>query len=276
MSFSRKVSVSRRNLLAAAAIVVGTGVTGGSVSAQVAGGSPAKPAGPGGPSTLVPFDGERSRRRPKCFLRGTLIMTPVGERPIETFAAGDLVVTRTGAVEPIKWIGRRSIGFDASGQWSALSMPIKIARSAFGHQLPHTDLYVSPSHSVYADGVLVPAGDLVNGLTIVPAVPAGTTSLDYFHIELAAHDVILAANLPVETLDVRADTPQAFDNAADRPMVAVADHTSYAPIVCLVGRRSAINSRLRSALAPWIDRRLPFDRVRDHVEERAIALRAAA
>ncbi len=47
------------------------------------------------------------------------------------------------------------------------------------------------------DGVLVPAGVLVNGVTITQA--AAVESVHYFHIELERHDVLLAEGAPSES-----------------------------------------------------------------------------
>lgn len=44
-----------------------------------------------------------------CFVRGTLIATPSGERPIETLRQGDLVLNEEGASVTIRWIGNRRI-----------------------------------------------------------------------------------------------------------------------------------------------------------------------
>ena len=37
--------------------------------------------------------------------------------------------------------------------------------------VPQRDLYVSPNHAIYIDGVLIPAKYLVNGQTIVQCAP---------------------------------------------------------------------------------------------------------
>ena len=75
-----------------------------------------------------------------CVLRGTHVLTPRGEIKVEDLAIGDLVNTFDGTAKPIKWIGRRSHGGIDTDM-----LPIKIARSALGHLVPHTDLFVSPS-----------------------------------------------------------------------------------------------------------------------------------
>ncbi len=69
-------------------------------------------------------------------------------------------------------------------------------KGAFGDGLPIRDLILSPGHAVFVDGVLVPVGPLVNGATIVQEE---VESVRYFHVELDAHDVILAEGLPCES-----------------------------------------------------------------------------
>ncbi len=63
--------------------------------------------------------------------------------------------------------------------------------------VPARDLWVSPEHALYIDGKLVPAGLLANGATIRQV--ESVNRLEYFHIELEMHDVILAEGAPAET-----------------------------------------------------------------------------
>jgi hypothetical protein len=130
-----------------------------------------------------------------CYCPGTLIATPAGERPVEALAIGDMVLTAAGAV-PIRWIGHRHY----DGRFVAgnhLMLPIRIAAGALGAGVPRRDLHVSPGHGLYLDGVLVPAWRLINGssITQAPQVDAVT----YIHIELDAHDIILAEGAPAES-----------------------------------------------------------------------------
>src|SRR5262245_64523874 len=150
-----------------------------------------------------------------CFLRGTLIRTPRGEREISALAIGDLVVTYSGQEKPIKWIGRRSLRRDNGQRWSADLAPIKVVRSALADGVPHRDLYLSPWHAIYVDGLLVTVASLVNGFNIVRRDTSDLQTLDYFHIELAQYDMVFAEGAPSDTLSSIADS-KLFDNWSER------------------------------------------------------------
>jgi autotransporter-associated beta strand protein len=146
-----------------------------------------------------------------CYCRGTLILTPDGEVPVEALAIGDRVVTLSGEVRPICWIGQRAYdGRFIAGKRAVL--PIRITAGALADGVPAHDLWVSPAHSLYIDGVLVPAEHLVNGATIVQADVV--ERVEYFHIELDTHDVIFADGAAAETF-VDCDNHMMFSNGAE-------------------------------------------------------------
>jgi len=124
-----------------------------------------------------------------CYCRGTRVLTPDGERPVEELAIGDLLITRTGEARPIRWIGRRAYsGRFVAGDRNLL--PILFTAGALADGVPVRDLLVSPLHALFLDGVLIPAWALVNELSIRQLEAVAT--LEYFHLELDTHDVILA------------------------------------------------------------------------------------
>ncbi|NGM37002.1 Hint domain-containing protein [Methylobacterium sp. DB0501] len=137
-----------------------------------------------------------------CFADGTRIRTPGGEIAVERLRVGDRVVTATGAIRPIAWIGHRA--FDGAGTALAHDrQPVRIRAGAFGPGLPARDLSLSPGHPVLvgadADGEgghLVPVMCLINGTTIRREPVAAIT---YWHVELDAHDILLAEGLPAES-----------------------------------------------------------------------------
>ena len=207
-----------------------------------------------------------------CFLRGTRLQTSAGEVAIEDLKIGDGLVTSGGATRPIRWIGRIVAKRNSSGDWPEDAVPIRVARDAFGAGNPHRDLYLSPAHLVHLDGLLIPIGNLINGRSVA-SVNVDADQLEYFHVELETHDVVLAEGAPCETLLTTAEKLAAFDNAEEYYALygVPADMAPCAPLAAFNGGRSELKSRLRSALAPVIDIRRPMDVVRDDIEARAFA-----
>ena len=148
----------------------------------------AAPDGSGG--TLV-----TETETPICFLRGTLITTPSGEVPIEQLAVSDLVLTARGEARPVAWIGTGRVV--ATRGRRNTSTPVIVRKGALADNVPHHDLRVTKAHSLYLDGVLIPVEFLVNHRTIQWDDLAQDVAL--YHVELAAHDVLLANGVAAES-----------------------------------------------------------------------------
>lgn len=129
-----------------------------------------------------------------CFRRGTRLATPHGAIAVEDLRVGDRVMTLEGEA-PISWIGRRAVDCTRHVRPKAV-WPVRVAADAFGPGAPARDVYLSPDHAVYAEDMLVPVKHLINGSNITQVQVA---QVEYFHVELPRHDVVLAEGLPVES-----------------------------------------------------------------------------
>jgi len=198
----------------------------------------------------------RTGGRVPCFLRGTRIRTAAGYRHIEDLVPGELLPSVLGGVRPIRRI-RRTVLDRAAGSapWPVHARPIRIAPSAIADNVPAAALMLTAAHALFIDDCLIPAGDLVNGTTIAPHEIPGPV-LELFHIELDSHDVIDAEGCPCESL-------------------LMPGQEACVPRLSFDGRSREVASLLRSAAAPWFDRRRPLDVIRDRIEARGATGSAA-
>ncbi len=145
-----------------------------------------------------------------CFVAGTMIATPDGERAAETLCIGDLVLTQDDGPQPLRWIGARRVA--ATGDLA----PICIRAGTFGD---HRDLRVSPLHRVLIRDsvaellfgeteVLVAARDLVNDRSVTRQTGGEVT---YVHLMFDSHQVIFSEGLETESFLPGPQTNKSFE-----------------------------------------------------------------
>ncbi len=153
---------------------------------------------------------------PPCYVAGTRILTTRGEVAVESIRPGDILITLSGKA-PVVWAGHRSLNFSRD---PVNFKPVRIEAGAFGRGLPTRDLLLSPDHSVFHEGLLIPVHLLVNGATIT--VEAACKRVTYWHLELERHDVIIAEGMLAESyLDT--GNRAGFDGPAAAALKASAD-----------------------------------------------------
>ena len=166
-----------------------------------------------------------------CFAAGTRISTERGEVAVEDLRVGDRVQIvprhphasplplrgrggaviavegpllplrqsggglRWGSAQPITWIGHRTVDCTRHPKPHQVH-PVRISAHAFGPNRPCRDLYLSPDHALYINDVLIPVKHLINGNSIAQVA---RNEVSYYHIELPAHEVLLAEKLPAES-----------------------------------------------------------------------------
>lgn len=145
-----------------------------------------------------------------CFVAGTLIATPSGERPAETLQPGDLVLTQDDGPQPLRWIGTRKVA--AAGEFA----PIHIRANTFG---THRDLLLSPLHRVLIrdslaevlfgeSEVLIAARDLINDRSVTRRAGGEVT---YVHLMFDRHQVVYSEGLETESFLPGPQTAKSFE-----------------------------------------------------------------
>lgn len=143
-----------------------------------------------------------------CFCAGTLILTDRGERPVESLAPGDLVLTRDRGLQPVRWRQATALGPAALAKRPGFR-PIRLAPGALGPGLPHRALLLSPQHRLLlrsrivervagAPEVLAAAKHLTDVEGI--ACAAEVTGLTYVHLLFDHHEIIFANGAEAESL----------------------------------------------------------------------------
>lgn len=133
-----------------------------------------------------------------CFAAGTRILTPRGERPVESLRPGDKVVTADNGLQTLRWVGQRDV--PAMGKLA----PIRIKEGTLGNS---RDLCVSPQHRMLFTGyragllfgeseVLVPAVHLQDGHAITRE-EGGTVT--YVHLMFDKHEVVFSEGILSES-----------------------------------------------------------------------------
>ncbi|MEH6829715.1 MAG: Hint domain-containing protein [Sulfitobacter sp.] len=146
-----------------------------------------------------------------CFVAGTLIATPDGDRRAEQLQPGDLIMTKDEGAQPLRWIGSRRVA--ATGEFA----PIYIRANTLGQ---HRDLLVSPLHRVLIKDnlaellfgeaeVLVAARDLVNDHSITRREGGEVT---YVHLLFDRHQVVFSEGLETESFLPGPQTSSSFES----------------------------------------------------------------
>jgi hypothetical protein len=213
------------------------------------------------------------RPRTGCLLRGTKISTPSGDRPVQELQIGDEVQTLAGR-KTIKWIGYNKFTKEEGRAWQDRVMPIRVARFAIDDHTPHCDLYLSPSHCIFFNEVLIPVMYLINEASIAQGTPSEMSALEYYHVELDTHEVIYAEGALVESYD--GSNRDNFSNFMQYERLygveRQSEMTPPAPILRYRGRRQELKGLVRSLISNVVDVRDPIQIAYDHLAQRAEAM----
>ena len=189
-----------------------------------------------------------------CFATGTTILTPDGERAIETLQPGDRVVTHDGRSTPVIWVARQTVANPRGVELGR--KPVRIDAGALGPDLPNRPLTVTADHALLFGDMLVNAGTLAEDGTPIRFVPLSEmpTKFVWWHVELENHEVVLAnGGVPAESF-IDYVGRSGFDNYDDYLEIAGADRLiPEMPFVRISARRLLPRNGLRGL--PAIARR---------------------
>ena len=174
-----------------------------------------------------------------CFGAGTRIATPGGEVAVELLTAGQAVSLANGEAAVVRWVGRRrQVGVQV----------VRITARALGPNVPVRDLIVSNDHGMFLAGVLVQAGLLVNGTTIVSERRA---AIVFHHVELERHGVLVADGAEAESY-VETGNRRQFSNCAMGydPVTSACAAEPCAEMVLAGERLAAIRAMIAQRAAP--------------------------
>ena len=211
--------------------------------------------------------------RNSCFLKGTKISTPSGDRLVQELQIGDEVQTLAGR-KTIKWIGYNKFTKEEGRAWQDNVMPVHVARFAIDDHTPYRDLYLSPGHCVFFNEALIPVKYLINEASIAQGTPSEMSALEYYHVELDTHEVIYAEGVLVESYD--GWNRDNFSNFMQYERLYGAERqsemTPFAPILRYHGRRQELNGLVRSLISNVVDVRDPIQIAYDQLAQRAEAM----
>src|SRR5215467_10489153 len=207
-----------------------------------------------------------------CFLKGTKISTPSGDRLVQDLRIGDEVQTLAGR-KTIKWIAYNKFTKEEGRAWHDNVMPIRVARFAIDDRTPHRDLYLSPLHCIFFGEALIPVMYLINEASIAQGTPSDMSAIEYYHIELDTHEVIYAEGALVESFLDDGLNRESFSNFIQYERLYGAERqskmTPVAPVLRYRGRRQELKGLVRSLISNVVDVRDPIQIAYDRLAKRA-------
>jgi hypothetical protein len=157
-----------------------------------------------------------------CFCEETEIAVPNGSKPVSEVCAGDIVSTVDGRDAKVIATNMRRIK-PLELACEARLLPVRIKAGALGRGLPLEDLRLSRQHRIMIASriaarlcgeteILVPAHALVG----LPGIELDRSMqpVEYHHITLENHGVLVANGVPAESLFMGTETQQAFEKSA--------------------------------------------------------------
>lgn len=191
-----------------------------------------------------------------CFVQGSLLRTPEGDRTVEVLEIGDRLVTFENGVEAqqvVTWVGSRKATVRPELSDDRAGYPVRICKNAIAQGIPYEDLLVTAEHCLLFKGRFVPVRMLVNGASIF--YDKSIQHYTYYHVETERHAIIIANGLQTES----------YMDTGNRQTFAQQGHCVRLPV-------NSHKTWEKDAAAPLATDQLFVEPVFRALQERAIAL----
>ncbi|WP_246082529.1 Hint domain-containing protein [Rubellimicrobium rubrum] len=143
-----------------------------------------------------------------AFARGTIFASDRGMVSVEDVWPGMVLRIADGGTARVLWRGSTVIVPRGEGQDPAMTRLTRVAAESMGLGKPFQDLVLGPRARVVVrrpavrlltgrDAALVPAADLVDGVSLVEVTPP--SPVEVYHLAFARHETLLANGIEVES-----------------------------------------------------------------------------
>ncbi len=135
-----------------------------------------------------------------CFTAGTMLRGPSGDVDVEVVRPGDLLMTLDHGLQPVRWIGRRTLS-TAELVGKPNLRPVIVRKHAFGNQ---RKMIVSPQHGLFAK---LGSGEVLIRAKFAAEIWGGKWArvdkslepVTYIHIMFDNHELVFAEGSPTES-----------------------------------------------------------------------------
>ena len=145
---------------------------------------------------------------PPCFAAGTMVETAKGAVEVLDLRVGDLVVTRDNGLQPVRWIGARTLSAGELAADASLR-PVRIRAGALAPGAPAQDLVVSQQHRVLVRSRIAERMFGTEEISVAAKHLVGMDGFDicedcdgvtYVHILFDRHEIVVSNGAETESL----------------------------------------------------------------------------
>ena len=206
------------------------------------------PSGSGATPLINDFD---FRDNVICFTPGILIDTDIGPTPIEALRAGDLVWTVDHGLQPLRWVGQRTLT-RRDLELRPNLRPVVLRKNAFGNR---RRMLVSPQHGVVMPGIggeqlirAKHAAELFGGR--FARIDNSCNSVIYIHIMFDRHELVFAEGMKTEAFYPGPMALRALSHSAMQELVEL-----FPELTLVASGKTAAVDRYGAAARAYLNRR---------------------